>query len=520
MLCQVLYSVGCISVFMLVFRLIWCMLFFFIIWVVWVSSMFDLVIRQWFGLIVRWNVGCSVFILVRFLVQVFRLKGLFLLLYGIGRLLLILMVCMLLMWWVKLVSLLYIRCQCCVVFMLLFRCVCSFIMWLFSLVVVCRNLLMWVIGRLNLDFLLLVWILVWWFLFWFRLICSYSLWLWNRFGQCCSVFMLLMVMVMFSVNVVLYLLCGQKLGVNSMCLGDSFGRCWNICFSLLCDMYFRLKFFVFSSCRMVGWLLVLIVQQCWLIGLIVVSVWVWVCIVGRWQMQCGVLVLVSCSRCVCWLCYYGVLCGCMVLVILCQCGLNILVFFIGIVLLLISLVCRIGSRLLVLVLLMMKVRFRLLDDCEIMCMCLWLKVVYMFDSLCSSDCMLWFIRVIVVYGMIIFILQICDRLVDSVVSILVLIRFLDGFSDIVMLVLVELIRFIDRLCFLNRLNILVRKLICCYILMFFIDISMMLLWWLIVFIFGIGVVLLLMLVFGSFGCLVLRMVIGMLVLWYGLIECG
>lgn len=325
---------------------------------------------------------------------------------------------------------------------------------------------------------------------------------------------------MLSVKVVLYLVCGVKFGVNSICLGDSVGKVLKICLSLLCDMYFRLKFFCLSSVRMVGCELVLIVQQCWLMVLIVVSVCVCVCMVGRLYMQCGVLVWVSVSRCLCCLCYYVVLCVWMVLVILCQCGLNILFFFIGIVLLLISLVCRIGSRLLVLDLLIMKVRLRLLDDCEIMCMCLWLNVVYMLDSLCSSECMLWFIRVIVVYGMIILILQICDRFVDSVVSMLVLIRFLDGLSDMVMLVLVELIRFIDNLCFLNSLNILVRKLICCYMLMFFIDISMMLLWWLIVFMFGIGVVLLLMLVFGSLGCLVFRIVIGMLVLWQGLIECG
>lgn len=158
------------------------MLFFFIIWVVWVSSMLDLVIRQWLGLIVRWNVGCIVLILVRLIVQVFRLNGLLLVLYGIGSLLLMLMVLMLLMWCVKLVSLLYIRCQCCVVFMLLFRCVCRLIMWVFSVVVRCMNLFMCVIGRLNLDFLLLVCILVWWFLLWFRFMCSYSLWLLNSFG--------------------------------------------------------------------------------------------------------------------------------------------------------------------------------------------------------------------------------------------------------------------------------------------------------------------------------------------------
>lgn len=161
-------------------------------------------------------------------------------------------------------------------------------------------------------------------------------------------------------------------------------------------------------------------------------------------------------------------------------------------------------------LLIMKVRLRLFEDCEIRCMCSWLNLVSMLDSVCSIECMLWLIRVIVVYGVIILIWYILVRLVVSVVIVLELSRFLVGFSDMVMLVLVELIRFIDRLCCLNWVNMLVRKLICCYMFIDFIDIRVIFLCVLIVFMLGVCLCIFgLIIVFFSLGWLVFLISSGM-----------
>ncbi len=203
-----------------------------------------------------------------------------------------------------------------------------------------------------------------------------------------------------------------------------------------------------------------------------------------------------------------------------QRGPNTSVSSTGIAPLSISSACRIGSRPSASASSMTKVRFRSLDDCEIMCTRSLPNVAHTSESLCSSERMPRPTRVIAAHGTMILTRQISARSADSAASTSVLTRFSLGSSDTVTLVSAEPIRSTDRPCLAKRANTSARKPTCCHMPMPSIDTSTMPLRRLIALTPGTVRALPSMLVPGSSGRSVSRIAIGTPLSRHGLIERG